>query len=135
MKQLRLIWTMLWRSPGRTILTALSVVVAFFLFATLTALKANFSVGADLAAANNITVTHNRGLAEFMPMRHADDMREVEGVRGVSRVVWLGLAYQEPTNQIQALATDPEVQFEFDDRLVASDGALEALAATRTSPR
>lgn len=132
MKQLRLVWTMLWRSPGRTTLTALSVVVAFFLFAMLTALKSNFSAGQDVAGANNIIVTHKRGLADFMPMRHADDIRTIEGVLGVSRVVWLGLSYQDPTNQIASVASDVQEQFRYDQRLIASDGALEAMAATRT---
>lgn len=132
MRQLRLVWTMLWRSRGRTVLTMLSVTVAFFLFAMLTALKSNFSAGQDVAGANNIMVTHKRGLADFMPMRHAEDIRSIDGVLGVSRIVWLGLSYQDPSKQIASAAGDVQEQFKYDKRLIVSDGALEAMAANRT---
>ena len=56
MKYVYLIWKSLWRKKVRTILTILSVFVAFLLFGLLSALNQAFSGSPDLANASRLIV-------------------------------------------------------------------------------
>jgi putative ABC transport system permease protein len=134
MKFLPLIWSGLWRKPGRTVLTLMQVIVAFALFGVLQGMK----TGVDEAIANA------RGDVLFVapaafggaPLRRAD-IERLQSVPGVKTVAFadgfLG-TYQKPTQPVYVLALEsndvwltliPEV-FEVTPK------ALEALRTTRT---
>src|SRR5688500_2660510 len=134
MKFLPLIWSSLWRKPGRTVLTLMQVIVAFALFGVLQGMK----TGVDEAIANA------RGDVLFVapaafggaPLRRAD-IERLQSVPGVKTVAFadgfLG-TYQKPTQPVYVLALEsndvwltliPEV-FEVTPK------ALEALRTTRT---
>ena len=65
MKYVYLVWKNLWRKKTRTILTILSIFVAFILYGLLGALKFAFTSGAELANAKRLVVIHKVFLSAF----------------------------------------------------------------------
>ena len=82
MKYLPLIWSGLWRKPGRTILIFLQVSVAFALFGVLQGLKTGVT-HAVAAARADLLIVHSR-LSFFMqplPLGLLEQIRTVPGVK------------------------------------------------------
>ena len=131
MKYFPLIWAGLWRKKARTILTLLSIVVAFLLFGMLQGVNTAFSAGIDNANVDRLVVINRIALTEQLPLAQQQQIASVPGVRGVAHSTWMGSYYQERKNFIFAApvqiddyaAVVPEVEF--------SAGAVEALKRTR----
>jgi len=131
MKYFPLIWAGLWRKKARTILTLLSIVVAFLLFGMLQGVNTAFSAGIDNANVDRLVVINRIALTEQLPLAQQQQIAAVPGVRGVAHSTWMGSFYQERKNFIFAApvqiddyaAVVPEVEF--------SSGAIEALKRTR----
>ncbi|MBM0105752.1 FtsX-like permease family protein [Steroidobacter sp. S1-65] len=135
MKFLPLIWSGIWRKPGRTILTLMQVIVAFALFGVLQGMKTGVEEAIEGARADVLFVAP----AAFggAPLRRAD-IERLKAVRGVKTVAFadgfLG-TYQKPTQHVYVLAIDssddvwlsliPEV-------FQVSPKDLQALRRTRT---
>ena len=58
MKYLLLVWSNLKRHKIRTLLTVLSILVAFMLFGYLSAIRQGFNQGISVAGANRLVVRH-----------------------------------------------------------------------------
>lgn len=133
MKYLRLVWSGLWRSRTRTVLTALSIIVAFLLFGLLQGVNAAFNRGVDLANVDRLVVINRIALTEPLPYAYLQQIAAVPGVRSVTHATWFGGYYQEPRNFIFAvpveidsyLATVPEIEVDPE--------AVEALKRSRTA--
>jgi putative ABC transport system permease protein len=134
MKFLPLIWSGIWRKPGRTLLTLLQVVVAFALFGVLQGMKTGVAEAISRARGDVLFVAP----AAFggAPQRRAD-LERLESVTGVKTVAFadgmLG-TYQKPTQPVYVLAIEssdvwltlvPEI-------FQVAPKALEALRETRT---
>lgn len=134
MKFLPLIWSGIWRKPGRTILTILQVVVAFALFGVLQGMKTGVSEAVARARGDVLFVAP----AAFggAPLRRADveRLKSIPGVKTVAFADGLLGTYQKPSQPVYVLAIEssdvwltliPEV-FHIDRK------NLEALRGTRT---
>ena len=134
MKFLPLIWSGIWRKPGRTLLTLMQVTVAFALFGVLQGMK----TGVDEAIAGARADVLYVAPAAFggAPLRRAD-IERLKSIPGVQTVAFadgfLG-TYQKPTQPVYVLALEssdvwltliPEV-------FQVGPKDLEALRRTRT---
>ncbi len=102
MKYFPLIWAGLWRKPTRTILTLLSVSVAFLLFGMLHGVIAGFDTGIQQMSESRIRVTSRAGILSPMPLSHLSGIETVEGVEGVGYAAIFPSYFQQQTNPIGA---------------------------------
>src|SRR5262245_30783488 len=98
MKYFPLVWAALWRRKPRTILTMLSIVVAFLLYGLLQGVLAAFTSGIDIAGADRLITTGKYSLTEILPIAHVKQAGSVLGVKQVAHQTWFGGIYQEEKN-------------------------------------
>jgi len=106
-KYLPLIWSGIWRKPGRTSLVLLQVALAFALFGALQGMK----TGVDRSVANTRADVLFVGPAEFggapLPLSYLDRLRSIPGMKSVSFADGFLGTYQKPTQPVFALAIPP----------------------------
>ena len=107
MRYLPLLWAGLFRKRARTILTLLSIVVAFMLFGLLQAVQAAFESGADTADAKRLLTTARYSIIEPLPMAYARHIEQVPGVVAVAYADWFGAKYQNESNAFPVFAVEP----------------------------
>ncbi len=109
MKFLPLIWSGIWRKPGRTILIFLQVSVAFALFGVLQGLKTGVA-HAVAAARADLLLVHSREsyILQPLPLGLLDQIRSVPGVKVAIPVELTGATYQKPTEGIGIVTVSPE---------------------------
>ena len=108
MKFLPLVWRNLMRRKVRTLVTVLSIMVAFMLFGLLMAIRAAFSMGVDVAGADRLMVIHRVSIIQPLPQSYGPKILATPGVTDLTHANWFGGYYQEPKNFIQNMAVDPE---------------------------
>ena len=108
MKFLPLVWRNLMRRKIRTIVTMLSVLIAFVLFGALMAIRAAFSMGVDVAGADRLMMIHKVSIIQSLPASYGERIRATEGVTLVTHANWFGGYFREPSNFVQSMAVDPE---------------------------
>lgn len=108
MRYLPLIWSGIWRKPGRSILIFLQVSVAFALFGVLQGMKSGVDRLIDEARADLLLVHGSLGLGDPLPMAALEQIRSVPGVRAVVPVALFGGMYQRPNQQIGIVAIQPD---------------------------
>ena len=77
MKYFYLVWKSLWRKKVRTILTMLSVLVAFLLFGLLSAFDTAFSGGVDVANASRLVTIDKISLINPVPASYQQKIKAV----------------------------------------------------------
>jgi len=132
MKFLHMVWRNLMRRKIRTLITAMTVMVAFVLFGALMAIRAAFSMGVDVAGADRLLMIHKVSIIQLLPMSYGDRIRATEGVTEVSYANWFGGYYQEPTNFVQSMAVDPETWLEIYPEFQVPDDQKKTWLADRT---
>jgi len=100
MKYLPLIWSGIWRKPGRTILIFLQVAVAFALFGALQGLKSGVEHVVEQARADILRVHGSLGLGDAIPLAGTEQIAEVPGVRVIIPVGLFMGTYQKPDQKI-----------------------------------
>ena len=108
MKYLRLIWKNAWRKKIRTLLTILSVFVAFLLFSLLSAIGFAFRGGVDVADAERLVVIDKISLINPLPISYMNRIASTDGVHSVTHASWFGGYYQDPQAQFGQFPVDPE---------------------------
>src|SRR3984957_20576277 len=107
MKYLPLIWSGIWRKPGRTALVFLQVAVAFALFGVMQGMK----TGVDRSVANTRADVLYVGPAESggapLPHSYLDRLESIPGMKRVSFADGFLGTYQRPTEYVFALAIPP----------------------------
>ena len=99
MKYFALVWSSLKRKKTRTILTLLSIFVAFLLYGLLCAVKEAFTAGVTMAGANRLIVRHKVSLIMSLPVSYKGRMENIPGVDTVAHFTWFNGIYQnEPKN-------------------------------------
>ena len=132
MKFLFLIWSNLKRKKLRTILTLLSVLVAFVLFSLLCALKLALAGGATLADASRLVVRHRVSFIQPLPFAYQGRIARIPGVSAVSHQTWFGGIYQDPKNQFGSFPVDPELFLTMNPEVLLPESQKEAWLKTRT---
>ncbi len=99
MKYLELILAALFRRKVRTILTLLSVLMAFLLFGLLESVRGAFAVGGESVAGVDRLITVSKvGFIVSLPKSLLLHIEQVPGVARVSYENWFGGIYQDPKN-------------------------------------
>jgi putative ABC transport system permease protein len=132
MKYLPLLWAGLFRRKARTILTLLSVVVAFLLFGLLQAVQIAFESGADTADAKRLLTTARYSIIEPLPMAYVRRIETVPGVVGVAYAAWFGAKYQNESNAFALFAVDPARYLDMYPEFTVAPAHRDAFVAGRT---
>ena len=129
MKYLPLLGAGLWRKPTRTMLTLLSIAVAFVLFGVLSGIDAGFAHA--LAASRLDRLFTDSRFGAPMQISYAEQIARVPGVALVAPRRGLGGYYQNPQNQMGVICVD-ERFFSLRPEITTTKEQLAALRKTRT---
>lgn len=132
MKYLHLLWRNLTRKKVRTTFTFLSIVVAFFLFGLLMAVKNGFDAGIEIAGQNRLLTIHKISIIQPLPLRYLQQIRDTPGVAAATHASWFGGVYQDPKNFFAQIAVDPEEYLDLYPEIVVPEDQKERWIATRT---
>ena len=132
MRYLPLLWAQLFRKKTRTVLTVLSVLVAFLLFGLLEAVQVAFESGADSADAKRLLTTARYSIIEPLPMSYAPRIERVAGVVGVAYADWFGAKYQNESNAFAVFVVDPARYLDMYPEFEITPAQREAFVKTRT---
>src|SRR3974390_921508 len=99
MKFFSLVWSSLKRKRLRTVLTLLSIFVAFVLYGLLCTIKEAFTAGVSMAGADRLIVRHKVSLIMNLPVSYKERMERIPGVDTVTHFTWFnGIYKNEPKN-------------------------------------
>ncbi|MBT8047076.1 MAG: FtsX-like permease family protein [Xanthomonadales bacterium] len=132
MKYLYLIWSNLKRKKIRTILTLLSIMVAFMLFGYLGAIKQGFSQGVDVAGLDRLVVRHKISIIQLLPQSYESRIEQIEGVEEAVHQTWFGGVYQKPSNFFAQLPVNPGEYLEMYPEFLISEAEKQAWLSTRS---
>lgn len=132
MSRAGLIWSNLFRHRVRTVLTVLSVLVAFLLFALLRNVIESFSGGLEIAGVDRLVTSPKYSIIDPLPMAHLNQIAAVDGVAAVTHANWFGGFYQENSNFFPKYPVDPRGWFDMYPEYRISPAHLDAFAGTRT---
>ena len=130
MKYLHLVWSALFRSRTRTLLTLLSVVTAFLLFGLLDSVRTAFNASSNVAGYDRMVVASRLSITQMLPMRLEAQIRQVEGVDKVARAAWFGGIYRDQRNFFPNFSVG-EGWFDVYPEYVISEAHEAAFEATR----
>jgi len=131
MKYLHLVWAGLFRKKLRTLLTLLSVVVAFLLFGMLQSVNEAFRAGADQARADRLITNSRYSIIEMLPIGYLPRIESVPGVRTVAFASWFGGSYQDRPAQFAVFPVDPARYLAAVPEIVLPPDQAEAWERTR----
>ena len=106
MKYLMLVRAGLLRKKARTILTTLSIIVAFLLFGLLQGINQTIKAGFGGGENNRLWTANSVGTLSSLPISVMDRMATVQGVRLIAHVSFFGGYFQDARNALPALATN-----------------------------
>ena len=134
MKYLPLIWSGLWRKPGRTVLIFLQVSVAFALFGVLQGLKTGVA-HAVAAARADLLIVHSRLSLIMQPLPYGllEQIRTVPGVKVAVPVELTQGTYQKPDQGVGVVALTPEQDWPAAFTFTIAPGYLAAFRKSRTA--
>lgn len=120
------------RKKLRTLLTLLSIAIAFFLFGLLCALKAALAGGVSMAGADRLITRHKVSIIQAIPISYRTRIMAIPGVTGIVSETWFGGIYQDPKNFFPSVAADPEALLDLFPELVLPPDQKAAWLKTRT---
>lgn len=129
MKYALLIWVGVWRRPLRTVLTVLSIVVAFLLFGLMQGISSAFGTVQERLRADRLLTTNVSLLP--LPYSRLGQIEKVPGIRKVAYAAMLVGNYQNPHNTVVPLAADVRRLFEVFPEWKVSPEVLRAMSSTR----
>jgi putative ABC transport system permease protein len=129
-KYLMLIQAGLWRRPTRTVLTAVSLALAFMLFGVMQGV--NQGLDQMMSGLQGRVLVANRSMANGLPMAYLEQIRSLPGVRAVAHITFLAGYFQDRRKQIPAFATDVEQMFKVYSSLEIPSEQVAALVRSRT---
>jgi putative ABC transport system permease protein len=122
----------LFRKRTRTILTLLSVIMAFLLFGLLQSINSMFNAGADFVGATRLITQARVSFTTALPISMLPKLEAVPGVARVDYWQWFGGVWQENT-QLIVFAADPLRQRDVYPEYVMPDEQWQGFAKIRTS--
>ena len=133
MRFLPLLWSGIWRKPGRTLLIFLQIGVAFALFGVLQGMKTAVDQAiAGLSA--DLLVVHSRlAFGSVMPLAGRELIKTVPGVKSIVPQSMFVATYQKPTQVVFVGAADfDKAWLEENPNLKVPPEYMEAFQKTRT---
>ena len=131
MKYFMLIWAGLWRKKTRTILTMLSIVVAFLLFGLLQGINQGIKAGLSDTRNNRLWTTSRMSAINSIPESLMDRMLTVKGVRNIAHLSFFGGYFQDAKNALPAFATNIDKLAIIYPELNITPAQVAAMKATR----
>ncbi len=122
----------LFRKKTRTILTILSVIMAFLLFGLLQSLNSIFNSGGDFVGATRLMTQARVSFTQALPLSMVPKLESVPGVARVAYSQWFGGVWQENT-QVFTFAVDPVRYHDVYPEWVMPEEQWKAFEQTRTS--
>jgi putative ABC transport system permease protein len=125
MKFFPLLWSNLQRRKLRTVLTALSIVIAFVLFGLLASIKQALTGGVSMAGVNRLVVQHKVSIIQLLPVSYKARMEKIPGVALATHQTWFGGRFmqqdkvffmQNPVDPEDFLSMHPEMVLSPEDR-------------------
>jgi len=132
MKYFYLVWSNLKRKKMRSILTILSIMVAFMLFGYLGAIRQGFSQGIDVAGVDRLIVRHKVSIIQLLPEAYESRIEQVDGVIDAAHQTWFGGIYQKPSNFFAQMPVKPREYLEMFPEFLLSDEERQAWFNTRS---
>ncbi len=133
MKYLYFIFKNLGRKKVRTVLTVLSIMIAFLLFGLLRSLSAAFDGGAQIAGEDRLVSINKVTLIQPLPYAYLAKVKALPGVEIATMANWFGGYYQDKKNQFPQFPVNADVHFSlYKDSLSISDDALKVWKQDRT---
>jgi putative ABC transport system permease protein len=134
MRFLPLVWSGVWRKPGRTVLIFLQVSVAFALFGVLQGLKTGVQQAVDAARAD-LLIVHSRQsyIMEGLPLGLLGQIRSAPGVKVAVPVGLFGGYYQKPEQGVGIVAVTPDKDWPAAFTYGIAPEYLAAFAKSRTA--
>jgi putative ABC transport system permease protein len=120
------------RKKTRTILTILSVIMAFVLFGLLQALNSLFNAGADFVGATRLVTQARVSFTQPLPISMVPKLEAVPGVARVAYSQWFGGVWQQNT-QVFTFAVDPQRYHDVYPEYVMPQDQWKAFANIRSS--
>jgi putative ABC transport system permease protein len=133
MKWMPLLWAAFARHKTRTILTMISVVIAFSLFGLLQAVQLAFESGASSADAKRLLTIARFSLIESLPQSYLARIDQIPGVESVVGADWFGGKYQNQSNAFPVIAGDPARYLDMFPEFIVPEEQRRAAVETRTS--
>ncbi|HSY06308.1 MAG TPA: ABC transporter permease [Steroidobacteraceae bacterium] len=121
----------LFRKRTRTILTLLSVIMAFLLFGLLQSVNTVFNAGADFVGATRLMVQARVSFTQPLPVSMVPKLEAIPGVARVAYQQWFGGVWQENTPLIM-FALDPQRYRDVYPEWLMPDAQWQAFEHTRT---
>ena len=121
----------LFRKRTRTILTLLSVIMAFLLFGLLQSVNTIFSSGANFVGATRLFVQARVSFTSPLPVSMVPKLEAIPGVTRVAYQQWFGGVWQTNTPLIM-FALDPQRYRDVYPEWVMPDAQWQAFEHTRT---
>ncbi len=116
----------------RTLLTILSIIVAFVLFSYLAAIRKAFDMGVSVAGQDRLVVRHKVSIIQLLPESYEADMERIAGVADATHATWFGGIYQEPKNFFGQMAVKPEEFMRMYPEFVLPKEQMNTWLRTRT---
>lgn len=132
MRFARLVLANLRRKRIRTLLTLLSILVAFVLFGYLAAIRQALSAGVDVAGADRLVVRHKVSIIQPLPGSYEAQIEQIPGVAEVASATWFGGIYQKPSNFFPQIPVNPEEYFSLYPEYLLPESEMKAWLETRT---
>jgi len=132
MRFMHLVWGNMRRKKTRTVLTLLSIVVAFVLFGFLSAIRQALTGGVSLEGANRLIVRHKVSIIQMLPIDYQRRMEQIPGVAAATHQTWFGGIYQDPKNFFMQNPVVPEEFLDMHPEFVLSAQERKAWLSTRT---
>jgi putative ABC transport system permease protein len=132
MKYLSLVWTGVWSKPRRTMLTIVTIAVAFMLYGLLQGIDQG--AGAVIKTFNNHLFTGNKhGVGQGIPAAYIERIENLPGVTAVTHWTFFGGFFREPRNSIAVYATDSRVFDVYANDFRLPPEQIAAMQHTRTA--
>lgn len=132
MKYVGLVLANFRRHKLRTLLTILSIVVAFVLFAYLSTFRNAFQFGTSVEGANRLVVRHRVTLIQPLPQAYERRIEQIRGVKDATQQAWFGGLYQDKQVPWGQIAIVPQEFFPMYPEILVPEEQKQAFLRTRT---
>ena len=105
---LKLLLKNAFRHKLRTGLTILGITIAVLAFGLLRTVITTWYMGVEASSANRLWTRNAVSLVFSLPISYKEKIRQVDGVKFVSRATWFGGVYVDEKNFFANFAVDPE---------------------------
>jgi putative ABC transport system permease protein len=126
---LPLIWAGLWRKPARTLLTLLSIVIAFALFGLLQGVDSAFARIIGQQKLDRMFVDSR--YQQPIPISYKPRIEKLPGITRITEIQFMGGYYQDPKNGLFGIFTLPSVWLAIRPEWQLPKAQIDAMGRTR----